>query len=152
PKGLFQMKIYLVMLIALAAAFFSGCYDKAKASAPTGSLLRAHFIGINGIKQDTNALKLKEILAQPSSAVMRTQVLDKIASTPFQLWQKSLPKGVTNQPALIRPLLDDLVNSESFVELNGSDTDHDSVLAVRLDKDRARLWNTNLWQLLAAWK
>ena len=135
-----------------SAGSSGGGYSKSTAASANGPLWRFHFIGMTELNQSTNASKLKEVWSLPASQDLKKQALDKIAKTPFQLWQKSLPSGTTDQAALIRPLLDDFITSESYVDLKGPSADYDSVIALRLDPDRARLWETNLSQLLSAWK
>jgi hypothetical protein len=146
------MKGLTSFCVLVAGIVATGCYDKGDSSSSNIPLLRTHFIGMTQVIQGTNASKLKEVWALPASQDVRKQALDKIAAAPFQLWQKSFPNGAQDNPKLIRPLLDDLVSSECFIELNGSGAKYDSVIAVNLDEQRARLWNTNLWQTSLAWK
>ena len=61
-------------------------------------------------------------------------------------------KTAADQAALFLPLLDDLVSAESHVEMRGPIGRAELAVAVRLSEERARLWNTNLWQILSAWK
>jgi len=147
----------------MATALVTGCLDKAGSTSPSGSsqasgaessrpLYRSHFVGMTALATGTNASKLLEVWGLTASQDLRKQALDKIAKTPFQLWQKSLPSGAVDRPELIRPLLDDLLTAESYVELNGKSANYDSVLAVQLDQAHASVWETNLWQLLASWK
>src|SRR6266404_449798 len=112
------MKSSVPVLGVSLGAFLAGCDDKSKPIAASGPLYQSHFIGMAQLDQSTNAPKLKEVWALPSSEALRKQALEKIAKTPFTLWQKSLPSGATDRPELIRPLLDDLLSAESFVELN----------------------------------
>src|SRR5258706_1989021 len=144
------MKRLIVPITLAIAGLLSGCFEKG--ANPTGSLYRSHFIGTTQLAEGTNALKLKAILALPSTPEIRNQALDKIAKAPFQLWHDSLPSGVTNHADLIRPLLDDLLAAESFIEIKGPSADFDSVVALQLPEQRIRLWNTNLWQLAGAWQ
>src|SRR6266850_2056112 len=124
------MKISVPALLTATALTFTGCLDKANSAGPGGArysrstgsgsngpLWHFHFIGMTELNQSTNASKLKEVWGLPASQDLKKQALDKIAKTPFQLWQKSLPSGVTDQTALIRPLLDDFIASESYVDL-----------------------------------
>src|SRR5437899_111816 len=157
------MKSSVLLLIGATVLSFTGCLDKARsagpsgtryskstaAAAPNGPLWRFHFIGMDALNQSTNASKLKEVWSLPASQDLKKLALDKIAKTPFQLWQKSLSSGARDQASLIRPLLDDFVTSESYVDLKNSSADYDSVIAVRLVSERARLWDTNLQQLLS---
>src|SRR5438132_7965492 len=127
------MKSSILRLIGATALALTGCLDKAPSAGPTrsryskstppgasGPLWRFHFIGMEALNQSTNASKLKEVWSLPASQDLKKQALDKIAKTPFQLWQKSLPSSATDQPSLIQPLLDDFVMSESYVDLKGS--------------------------------
>jgi len=146
------MKGLSSIFAALLAVVVSGCYDKADSSTSNLPLLRTHFAGMTQVIQGTNASKLRDVWALPASQDVRKQALDKISSAPFQLWQKSLPAGAQNNAKLLRPLLDDLVTAESFIELNGAKAQFDSVIAAQLDDQRAHLWSTNLWQTAMAWK
>src|SRR6267378_7722233 len=122
------MKSSLLLLIGATALALTGCLDKARSAGPSGAryskstaatpngpLWRFHFTGMDALNQSTNASKLKEVWTLPASQELKKQALNKIAKTPFQLWQRSLPSGTTDQPSLIRPLLDDFVTSESYV-------------------------------------
>src|SRR5947207_1995276 len=126
------------------AVVLSCCVEKSGPPKASGPLWRSHFAGVRAINENTDPLVFKKVWNLPSSGDLRKQALDKIAQTPFQLWQKSLPAGVANGASLIRPLLDDLVNSESFVEIKGPESDFDSALAIQLDASRSQLWKTNL--------
>src|SRR5438477_169915 len=130
-----NMKNPILILAAVAAISLTGCLEKASTRA-SGPLFRSHFVGMAEVSRLTNTLKLNEIWSLPASKAMLNQALDKIARTPFQLWQKSLPSGSANQSALIRPLLDDLIASESYLDLRGPSADYESVVAVQLDTDR----------------
>ena len=51
----------------------------------------------------------------------------------------------TPHSALVRPLLEDLVQEESYLEIRGgTNQPGELALAVRLDEPRALLWQTNL--------
>jgi len=146
------MRNAILVLLAAIAAFSTGCFEKPRPATLSTPLLRSHFIGMTQLIQSSNAPKVREVWALPASADLRRKALDKIAKTPFQLAQKVLPAGAVDQPTLIRPLLDDLLASESYIELKSPEAGSDSVIAVQLDEQRARVWDTNLWQLVAAWK
>jgi hypothetical protein len=147
-----QMKRLGPVLTVLLAFLISACDDNKAKKGPSAPLVRCHFVGMKRVNADTNALHLNKVWALQSSQELRKLALDKIAKTPFQLWHKNLPPAAVDQPSLIRPLLEDLIDCESYVELRGAEADYDSVLAIRLENDRSRLWNTNLWQLIVSWK
>lgn len=115
-------------------------------------LLRSHFIGTTGLFTDTNAAKLKEIWALPSSSAFRDQTLTKLARAPFLTVSNQLPKAAADQAALFRPLLDDLLVAESFTEWRGpAGGPTEFALAIRLGDERAQGWQTNLWQVMQGW-
>src|SRR4051812_19367470 len=126
------MKGFASLFVILLGVFVAGCDDKTNSTGSNLPLYRSHFIGMGKVVQGTNASKLKEVWALPASHQVRKEALDKIATAPFQLWRKSLPSGARDQSALIRPLLDDLLSSESFIELKGASAKYDAVLAIEL--------------------
>jgi hypothetical protein len=111
-----------------------------------------HFVGLAQTGQTTNGSKFKEILALPATKSLREHVLQRAAAAPRQWWRHQLPADATDQAALFRPLLDDLLDAESHLELRGPTNRTETLLALKLNDDRARLWSTNLWQIAAAWK
>jgi hypothetical protein len=80
----------------------------------------------------------------PESARLEAQTLDKLSTAPWRLLTGVTPPS--NAPSvLLRPLLDDLVHEECYLEVSG-DTNRPTefVLAIRLPAARAALWETNL--------
>jgi hypothetical protein len=120
------------------------------AAPPTEILARLHWLGLKQISTDTNAAHFMSVWRLPQTASLTAQTLDK-----FSRWPGG---GATNAAsALLRPLLDDLVSSESYWELRAltnlqpstaprmpSGLNPQLFLALRLPADRARLWRTNL--------
>jgi hypothetical protein len=146
------MKRFFLVCLIFAIGLAAGCGDDSKANNSSEPLLRLHFSGMNRVLDQPGLLNLKEVWALPTTQQLRKQALDKIAIAPFQLCQNALPPGAVDQPALIRPLLDDLIVGESYIELNGSDQGYDSIIAIETGRERASRWSTNLWHLLSAWK
>jgi len=141
------------------------------AAPATENLARMHWLGLQQISLDTNSAQVMSVWRLPQTAALVAQALDKFSRWPGQ--------GATNAAsALLRPLLDDLVSSETYLEIRaptssqprvasnpasggegGSAPDHQLptlnsqlalVLALRLPADRARLWQTNLAAALEA--
>src|SRR6058998_2474982 len=113
----------VLFLIGLAAAVFWGCVEKgAKGAkdASTASLFRLHWAGAARIANGPGPTNLQNVLALPTTTELRNEVFTKLARTPQEFWKKSLPSGAADASALLRPLLDDLWNNESLVELRGS--------------------------------
>jgi hypothetical protein len=124
----------------------------AEAKTPSGALFRLHSGGGETLAAGTNAAQLQLISGLPETRTLRGLVLDKLAGVPFRIWQSQLPKGASNQVALLRPLLDDLAAFESYVQVDGPTNAIEMVAAVHLNDQRAGLWSKNLSQLLAAWQ
>jgi hypothetical protein len=143
----------LVSAFALAALAFVGCNND---FAPTGGMrradddliLRAHFIGSEQLLKDNNAPALNEAWKLKSSADLRNRALDRFAGLPFLWLNNALPKNASDQSALFRPLLDDALARESFIEWHVSAFS----LAAKLPDARARAWDTNLRQAITTWK
>lgn len=148
-----MMKQYVVAVTIAVAALVTGCYEKAdvKETAASGPLYRHHFVGMNQLLKGTNAIKVKEIWGLKSTPALRDEILNKLAVAPREFWRKQLPTTATDQKELIRPLLDDVLNSESYLDIKGPSTRPEGALAVRLSPDRMTVWNNNLTKLAAAW-
>jgi hypothetical protein len=107
-------------------------------------IARLHWLGKKQLAAETNATNFMAIWNLPESARLEAQTLDKLATAPWRLLPGVAP--LSNAPsALLRPLLDDLMQCESYLEVTG-DTNHPTefVLAIRLPAARAALWETNL--------
>jgi hypothetical protein len=139
-----------IAFVAVAAAAFCGCMEKVSRSSGDSPMFRVHWVGATNLPAGTNALA--RVLALETTRQLRNESFLKLARTPQNLWKKSLPAGVSEHSASLRPLLDDLWNSESLVELRGSPEQPDVILAVQLDEARAELWSRNLRQVAGAWK
>ncbi|HWD93202.1 MAG TPA: hypothetical protein VG938_12735 [Verrucomicrobiae bacterium] len=154
--------IGVLAILSLAALLF-GCGKSPAASVPApatnalaslpvpaaDTILRIHWLGKKSISADTNATALMRVWNLPESMNLAAQTLDKLSSAPWRLLRSE-----TNQSAasLLRPLLDDLANEESYVEVrrtaNSTNAADEMVLAIHLDNQRAALWQTNLAAVL----
>jgi len=111
---------------------------------------RIHWLGLKQVSADTNAAQFMKVWQLPQTAALVSQTLGKLSRWPGH--------GVTNAAsAALRPLLDDLIASEFYLEISAptnhqpSTINYQLSLAVRLPADRARLWQTNLAAGSAAW-
>jgi hypothetical protein len=168
------MRVCLAFVMLLAVGSGAGCgHDKSdppsQASEPAQSarpalagqkpdrdlLARLHFIGSTQLLADKpKAANLNEIANLPETDALQRDLLQKLATTPYRFLRerKKLPEGVTNHAELIRPLVEDLVHNESYMELRGpTNPVPELLLAVRLSKERAELWRTNLSAVLTDW-
>lgn len=111
---------------------------------PSTPVLRFHWLGKQRLATEANATNFMAIWNLPESARLEAQTLDKLATASWRLWQTNV--AVSNAPtALLRPLLDDVVQAESYLEVSGATNQPgELVFAIRLSADRAALWATNL--------
>jgi hypothetical protein len=144
----------LVGGFALAVVAFVGCHNdftQANRARPAGAddlILRAHFIGSEQLLKDKEAGKLKEIWNLKASADLRNEALTRFSHLPFLWLSNSLPKNSLDQPLLFRPILEDAMTHESFVEWRTTAF----ALAARLPAARAQVWDANLRQAISIWR
>ncbi len=106
---------------------------------------RIHWLGKKGISSDTNAATLITVWNLPETAKFENELVEKFAAAPWQL-----VRGETNRNSskLIGPLIRDLLEEESYIEVRGPAISENGpgelVLAVRLPKEKAETWKTNL--------
>lgn len=82
----------------------------------------------------------------PESRKLEHQMLDKLSLAPWPWLHRNLD---TNAAALLRPLLEDVVSNESCLEIRrATNQPSELVFAIRLDDQRAALWQTNLAAVL----
>ena len=136
------------------------------------TIARIHWLGKDRISAETNAAGFMGIWRMTESARMEAQILDKLATAPWRLQNTNTPVSAsssqlpgTNQPSTLnpqpstnryplstslRPLLDDLVLQESCLEIRQAGTNQPGELAfaIRLNLQRAALWQTNLAAVL----
>ncbi|MGD0413686.1 MAG: hypothetical protein ABSC18_18510 [Verrucomicrobiota bacterium] len=133
----------IVVLLELLL-LVSGLTGQRLSAAPATEILaRVHWLGLEQISADTNSARFMSVWRLPQTASLVAQTLDK-----FSRWPAN---GATNAAsALLRPLLDDLVSMESYLEVYAPTGSQPSTLnsqlflALRLPADRDRLWRTNL--------
>jgi hypothetical protein len=131
------------------------------AGPPVETVARIHWLGMKQLAADTNAAYFISIWNLPESARLETETLDKLALAIWRLSPGGVPQGAsgsqdpaTNQPSTLnpllstntlRPLLDDLVQEECYLEIrNSTNQPGELALAIRLEDQRAALWETNL--------
>lgn len=113
-----------------------------KSTAPDDAI-RVHWLGKNAIADDRNATNFMALWNLPESVKLESQTLDKLCAVPWRML------GATNASAnLLRPLLDDVVAQECYLEVRKAasalDKGNEIVFSVRLNADRADLWQSKL--------
>ena len=123
------------------------------------TIAQVHWVGKKRLSTQSNAVAFMAIWALPESARLEAQTLDKLALFP---WLKSVTNHlstITNYQALVaahstasllRPMLDDLVQEECWVEMRraGTNRQAETAIAIRLSSDRATLWQKQLAAVL----
>ncbi len=114
----------------------------------SSTVAKIHWLGKKRLATDKSATNFMAIWKLPESAKLEAQTLDKLSTAPWRLWKTAPP--LSNAPAaLLRPLLDDLVREESYLEVRAAPKQPgELVLAIRLDAARAALWQKNLATVL----
>ena len=151
-------RIGLVLLMALAVALGAGCKksqsdqtaapDPPAAPAPAApkaeTVARIHWLGKKRIAAETNAAYLMGLWNLPESEKLKEQTLNKLSSAPWRLWKGGTETNAA-PTALLRALLDDLLEEESYLEARSvTNQPVEIVFAIRLSAERAGLWHTNL--------
>jgi hypothetical protein len=169
----------LGLLVALIGGLGSGCNKSAPAPLvllpppPPETVARIRWLGKERVAADTNAASLMAIWNLPESRNIEGLMLDRlaagllttngVAALTNQFHPAAVPPGATNSPqpvfnyqsrvtgtpALLRPLLADLLEQESYLEVRqATNLPGELALAIRLKPERARLWETNLAAVL----
>ncbi len=144
------MKRASIHFVVLSLALTLGCQAQSQLSSPAARpvLFRSHFLGSAQLAGNTNGAKIREIWALPATADLREQVLQKLAAT----CQQTLTQEGADTAKLFRPLLEDFITAESFVEAQRTGAALDFVAALKLSDARAGMWITNLTKAMAAAK
>jgi hypothetical protein len=150
------MRRIIVTLLALGFALGAGCRKKEAAEPNPVSaevLARYHFLGASQLAKNAAAAKLKEIWDLPESRRLAEQTLQKLAHAPNIFYRgKITPAQDERGAAILRPLLDDLLNHESFLQVRGAaDKTAEWTLLVHLPPDRRNAWSASLSDLLRLW-
>lgn len=155
------------LVVVLWTCLFGGFQPSVSAAAPgtptisvAESLARIHWLGKKQIAAETNAANVMSLWKLPASQRLETQTLDKLAMYLAGSTVTNLPPPtnydsfVSNSPvaSLLRPVLSDLVEAEWYLDLRRTQkgSPADIALALRLDDQRATLWETKLTAGLAA--
>lgn len=168
----------LLLALLFVAGLGGGCKKSAPAPSllpppRPETIARVRWLGKQRLAADTNAASLMAVWNMEESRRLEAQTLDRLAVgllttndvsgitneitvTPIKSSGTNQPSAKTNYqarlsgpPALLRPLLEDLLEQEAYVEVRQvTNQPGELALAVRLNPERARLWETNLASVL----
>lgn len=130
-----------------------GLLAAALPAAPAENLIaRIHFVGAAQIAADPNSTAFTNLWPTPEARALTTQTLDKLARVPYAHFQAKLAPGTDDEASRLRPLYDDLLKSEWFLEVRETMVGAgEFAFAIRLDADRASFWQDNLATVLETW-
>jgi len=119
----------------------------AQNATPSNTILRIHWAGRRNIASDTNSADVMRIWKMPETVRLEAQTLDKLSAAPWHFLREETNKF---SASLLRPLLEDLIEEETCVEMASprTNSEPEMVIAVRLNDPRAALWQTNLTAVL----
>jgi hypothetical protein len=155
------MNVRILTLALLAAAIAAtGCRKPEPAAAgpagapligldhskPAATLARIYWTGKDRISADTNASAQNAVWNLPESRKLEAHALDQLARAPWVLLGRNPD---TNGAALLRPLAEDALRTESYAEIRqAGDGSRELVFAARLNGARAAGWETRLASVL----
>ncbi len=146
------MRKYVFIMGLIGVTFGAGCGMAAADDAASDAIARVHFAGTAQLAADPNAANLVEIAVLSQTRDLREQTLQKLATAPFRFLKNKIASQTNDYAAVIRPMLEDLIGAESYVEARGAaEPVPELMLAVRLDDKRAGAWGTNLSTILTSW-
>jgi len=152
------MKVFTVISIVAALACGAGCGKKDAGEKPaqqvnTDVLIRCHFVGTASLANNTNAARLKDLWSLPETQHLVEQTLQKLAHAPRTFHGDQITAAQDERgAALLRPLLDDLLRHESFLQVRGTaDKTAEWTLLAQLPAERLKIWQTNLKELMQLW-
>lgn len=154
-SGMINRHLLIVGFVTLVATTLdSGC-SKPPGTLPESSaaqdkglamelVAKAHWIGKERLAADSGATNLLAIWNLPESSKLGDQTLEKLAATPWKFFPAATPASNATV-SFFRAMLEDIVRSESYLELRAATNGGGQLAwAVRLDDERARLWQKNL--------
>jgi hypothetical protein len=144
-------RIRLGSLMALLLASSLGCNKSTRppvvAPSPVTSpdtITRVHWLGLHPMAYEAGAFTMMRLWDMPETAAVEKQTLDKLSSAPWR-WLLGENQVTNLHSLLLRPLLDDVVRDECYLELrHPRNQPEELVFAIRLDDPRVGLWETNL--------
>lgn len=136
------------LLIFGAALILAGGFQLSAADL----MAQIHFVGAEKISADANSRAFTNFFCSAPAQALKVQTLDRLSHAPYNWLKEKIAGGAGDNAAQLRPLLDDLVKAEWFLDAcSAADGSPEFALAIRLDNNRARLWQDNLASVLESW-
>jgi hypothetical protein len=114
-------------------------------------IAQIHFAGTASISSNINSAAFTNEFCSPEAQALESQTLDKLSHAPGIWFKNKISAGASDGSAQLRPLLDDFLKSEWVFEMRDAPASPEYALAIRLESNRAGIWQTNLRSLLESW-
>jgi hypothetical protein len=157
------MEIGAIMRVLLTVGFLAallaswGCrpddHAAGSESSATDLWFRYHFLGARAIAQDAQGTQLKQVAGFEQTEALVRHIFDRLARSPGVLAGDALTTEQVEQGAtILRPLFDDLLAYESFLEVRGPPTyPTEWLLGIALPAERGAVWSAALQRLRETW-
>jgi hypothetical protein len=124
----------------------------AKPAPPPDLIARIHFVGAEQISADTNSAAFTNLFCSAAAQALRERTLEKLSHFPGTWFKARIAAGAGDEAQQLRPLLDDLLKAEWFLEIRDTtNAAPETALAIRLNAGRAQLWQENLAAVIQSW-
>lgn len=139
--------LLLSLLTVVPLVISTGCSKtKPPVSSPTlppaDTIARVHWLGKTKLSTNSNAIGLFKVWDLPESVQLEQQTLDKLSLAPWLMLRRDAD---TNASALLRPIVEDILDKESYLEVSEqTNQSPEYAFAIRLNNERGSLWRTNL--------
>ncbi len=151
-RSTFNWLLILCVGVTASCGVANGQTNPPSAPVRPASLFRFYFSGTARLAAETNAAPWVSMSALPASQALWRQTLEKLARSPYRLFQQRIAATTNNFAGTFQELIADFVRAESFAEATGdSNRIAECELAVRLPADRAEFWRTNLLTIFESW-
>ena len=116
------------VLVVTGAGYGHSRENTVAVALPQELIAQIHFVGGEQISADTNSSAFTNLWCSPEAQALRGQTLDKLAHAPYEWFKSTLPVGAGDGSAQFRLLLDDLLQSEWFLDVRAATKDRKSVV------------------------
>jgi hypothetical protein len=149
------MKSMIFPASLAAMCVWVGCAGRLDGASASPDLLAGyHFAGGDRLASEPNATKLQEIIRLPQTQALGRHILERLALAPRALFPATIDEAQADGGIpLLRPLLEDWVRRESFLEVHGRiDSAPGWLFGIALPAERGAMWRRNLAELMTLWR
>lgn len=121
----------------------------ATSSPGAGTIARYHFIGVERLSRHPDAAKINQLGALPTARIFRAELAQKLAAATARVLDSAGSNASLSM--LLRPLVDDLLEVESAMEIRSGQTGQpDLALVLQPKASATSVWETNVTRLASA--